>query len=130
MQRAVLAALAAWGADRVVDVNVLGHVHVLRGSGAVSRAAGHQVVGGFPARCFAQTREPRVDMGPVLADKAERLGVIQIAAIIVIAHRLSTVRDADTIYVFENGRITESGSFNELAEAGGLFSHMAKLQSF
>ena len=50
--------------------------------------------------------------------------------IIIIAHRLSTVRDADTIYVFENGKITESGSFNELVEAGGLFSHMAKLQSF
>ena len=50
--------------------------------------------------------------------------------IIIIAHRLSTIRDADTIYVFENGKITESGSFNKLVEAGGLFSHMAKLQSF
>lgn len=57
------------------------------------------------------------------------LRVIQIAAIIVIAHRLSTVRDADTINVFENGKITESGSFNELIEAGGLFSHLTKLQS-
>jgi len=50
--------------------------------------------------------------------------------IIVIAHRLSTVRDADIIYVFENGKIAESGTFDELAQAGGLFSDMAKLQSF
>ncbi|MDG0866463.1 ABC transporter ATP-binding protein [Candidatus Lucifugimonas marina] len=50
--------------------------------------------------------------------------------IIVIAHRLSTVRDADVIFVFENGKIAESGSFDELVAAGGLFSDMAKLQSF
>ena len=50
--------------------------------------------------------------------------------IVVIAHRLSTVRDADVIYVFENGSIVESGSFNELIESDGLFSNMAKLQSF
>ena len=50
--------------------------------------------------------------------------------IIVIAHRLSTVRDADIIFVFEDGKIVESGSFDELTAAGGLFSDMAKLQSF
>lgn len=50
--------------------------------------------------------------------------------IIVIAHRLSTVRDADVIYVFEDGKIAESGSFDELVASGGLFSDMAKLQSF
>ena len=50
--------------------------------------------------------------------------------IIVIAHRLSTVRDADIIYVFENGKIVEAGSFDDLVQAGGLFSNMAKLQSF
>ncbi|MCH7971512.1 MAG: ABC transporter ATP-binding protein, partial [Chloroflexi bacterium] len=50
--------------------------------------------------------------------------------IIVIAHRLATVRDADIIFVFEGGRIVESGSFDDLAGADGLFSMMAKLQSF
>jgi ABC-type multidrug transport system fused ATPase/permease subunit len=50
--------------------------------------------------------------------------------IIVIAHRLSTVRDADIIYVFQDGKIVESGAFDELAAAGGLFSDMVKLQSF
>jgi subfamily B ATP-binding cassette protein MsbA len=50
--------------------------------------------------------------------------------IIVIAHRLSTVRDADIIYVFDGGRVVESGSFDDLVGSGGLFSKMAKLQSF
>ena len=50
--------------------------------------------------------------------------------IVVIAHRLATVRDADIIFVFDGGRVVESGSFDDLAEAGGLFSMMAKLQTF
>ena len=50
--------------------------------------------------------------------------------IVVIAHRLATVRNADIIYVFDGGRIVESGSFDDLVNTGGLFARMAKLQSF
>jgi ATP-binding cassette, subfamily B, beta-glucan exporter len=42
----------------------------------------------------------------------------------IIAHRLSTVANADTIYVLDKGRIVEHGTFAELERAGGLFSHM------
>ncbi len=42
----------------------------------------------------------------------------------IIAHRLSTVANADTIYVLDKGRIVEHGTFAELDRAGGLFSHM------
>ena len=42
----------------------------------------------------------------------------------VIAHRLSTVADADRILVLEAGRIVEQGRFAELAAAGGLFSRL------
>ena len=42
----------------------------------------------------------------------------------IVAHRLSTVRDADRILVMDRGRIIEVGSFNELAHAGGLFQRL------
>jgi ATP-binding cassette subfamily B protein/subfamily B ATP-binding cassette protein MsbA len=41
---------------------------------------------------------------------------------LIIAHRLSTVRQADNILVLQDGRIVESGSFPELMEQDGVFS--------
>ena len=46
--------------------------------------------------------------------------------LIVIAHRLSTVTDADRIYVVKDGRIEESGTHNELLERHGLYENMWK----
>ncbi|MFD2599945.1 ABC transporter ATP-binding protein [Sphingobacterium corticis] len=49
---------------------------------------------------------------------------------IIIAHRLSTVRDADTILVVENGYVTDSGNHQELMAKGtGLYHHLYSLQS-
>jgi ATP-binding cassette subfamily B protein len=47
---------------------------------------------------------------------------------LVIAHRLSTVMDADQILVMEHGRIVERGSHRELLERGGLYTQMWLLQ--
>ncbi len=44
--------------------------------------------------------------------------------LIMIAHRLSTVTDADCIYVLDNGEVAESGSHAELMKKGGLYSRM------
>jgi ATP-binding cassette subfamily B protein len=43
---------------------------------------------------------------------------------LVIAHRLSTVRDADVILVVEDGRVVEHGRHDELLAAGGLYSNL------
>lgn len=48
--------------------------------------------------------------------------------VIVIAHRLSTVVNADYIYVLKKGRISEEGAYAELIRANGEFQRMAKLQ--
>jgi ATP-binding cassette, subfamily B, bacterial len=49
--------------------------------------------------------------------------------VVVIAHRLSTVRDADRIWVLENGAISESGSHDELADANGLYAALWRVQT-
>jgi ABC-type multidrug transport system fused ATPase/permease subunit len=48
---------------------------------------------------------------------------------IVIAHRLSTVRRADTIILVENGRVAEMGSHNELINKRGIYWRMIDSQS-
>lgn len=49
--------------------------------------------------------------------------------VVIIAHRLSTVREADRIFVLEDGCLVESGTFEELREIpGGLFRKMVEKQ--
>ncbi len=47
---------------------------------------------------------------------------------LVIAHRLSTVRDADQILVIDGGRVMESGKHEELLASGGLYSELYRTQ--
>ena len=47
----------------------------------------------------------------------------------VIAHRLSTVRDADTILVLEDGQIVERGTHDELLAADGLYANLWRVQA-
>lgn len=44
--------------------------------------------------------------------------------VIMIAHRLSTVTNADCIYVLNDGKIAESGTHEALVDAGGVYTHM------
>jgi len=50
-------------------------------------------------------------------------------ATVLIAHRLSTVKGADRIYVIDQGRVVETGGHAELVAAGGLYARLAKAQN-
>jgi ATP-binding cassette subfamily B protein len=47
----------------------------------------------------------------------------------VIAHRLSTVKDADTIVVLDEGEVVERGSHEELLAADGLYANLWGVQA-
>ena len=47
---------------------------------------------------------------------------------IVVAHRLSTIRNADRIYVLDRGVLVESGSYDELIARDGPFAALARRQ--
>ncbi|GME41255.1 Multidrug resistance protein [Neofusicoccum parvum] len=48
--------------------------------------------------------------------------------IVMIAHRLATVKNADKIIVMAKGKVEEEGSYNELLEKDGLFASLVKIQ--
>jgi ATP-binding cassette subfamily C protein len=60
----------------------------------------------------------------IVSESLRRLRVTRV----VIAHRLSTVRHADRIYVLEHGKVVEQGRFQELMDQGGLFARMMSRQ--
>ena len=49
--------------------------------------------------------------------------------VFIIAHRLSTVRPTNRIYVVEKGEIVEEGSHEELLRANGFYARLCRLQN-
>ena len=60
----------------------------------------------------------------IVKETLENLSVTRI----VIAHRLSTVQNADRIYVMQSGRIAETGTYDALMEQDGLFADLSRRQ--
>ncbi|MBM3766571.1 MAG: ABC transporter ATP-binding protein, partial [Acidobacteria bacterium] len=63
----------------------------------------------------------------VLVQKA-LANLMQNRTVVVVAHRLSTIRRADKIVVLDKGRIVETGRHEELVSAGGVYQRLHELQ--
>ena len=81
---------------------------------------------------------PRVSISPgacSLSQASAALAAVRLAlhelmvgrTTIVIAHRLSLVRDLDRILVLSEGKVVEDGTHAELLEAEGLYGHLHRL---
>lgn len=64
---------------------------------------------------FYQSRQKNIVIDSNVNDVLER---------ILIAHRLSTVKNANTIYVLNNGTIMEHGNHDQLLEQKGIYYHL------
>lgn len=75
--------------------------------------------------------EPSANLDPVAEYNLNRamMEAAENKTVIFISHRLSTTRNADRIYVMENGTIIESGTHNELMNKKGKYAYMFNLQA-
>ena len=61
--------------------------------------------------------------------QANMRDIVQGRTVLIIAHRLSTVRDADRILTIENGVVVEDGSHDDLVARGGRYAMLHRIQS-
>ncbi len=84
------------------------------------------------ARAILQNRPVLVlDEATAFADPENEAALIEALSVlmrgktvIMVAHRLSTIRDADQILVFDQGRLTEQGRHDDLAASGGVYARL------
>ena len=128
----------AWEAARIADIAEdikampMGmHTVITEGSGGVSGGQKQRLM---IARAVAP--KPRVlifDESTSALDNITQKHVADALAglkctRIVIAHRLSTIKDCDMIYVLEDGKVTEEGTFDELYAKKGYFYELVERQ--
>ena len=59
---------------------------------------------------------------------AELFNVLRDKTVLIVAHRLSAVRQADHIYVFDGGRIAEQGKHTDLLDSDSLYKRLFEKQ--
>jgi subfamily B ATP-binding cassette protein MsbA len=133
-QEQVEAAAAAANADLFIAALPLGYQTMLGERG--TRLSGGQRQRIAIAR--ALLRDPPIlildEATSALDTESERLvqqaidRLMQERTVLVIAHRLATVRDADEIVVLDAGRVVQRGTHDQLFRAGGLYRRLYDLQ--
>jgi ATP-binding cassette subfamily B protein len=88
---------------------------------AIARAIAHD-----PAILVLDDALSSVDMHTAADILAGLRGVVRSRTSLIIAHRIATVKDADYVYVMDEGQIVAQGTHDELLAQGGMYAHMVE----
>ena len=122
----------AAGIEKEIKAMPMGMMTMVGSSGAVlSGGEGQRVT--IARSLLGSPRVMLLDEATNWLDNESQAEVMQNLALltstrIVIAHRLSTLQQADRIYVMQAGKVVQNGSFSELMEEEGVFKELVKRQ--
>lgn len=108
---------------------ILGENGIRLSGGQRQRLALARALVGKPEILLLDEATSALDSETEFALKNALTDIAKEMSILIVSHRLSTVQNADRIYVMDNGRIVEEGSFDDLMVAGGRFAQLNRLQS-
>ena len=131
----------AWEAARLaaIDDEIRGwqmgmHTVVTEGEGSYSTLSGGQKQRILLARSFCSKRKIFIldEATSALDNETQRKVVASLSKLpctkLVVAHRLSTIRDCDRILVLDEGVIAEEGTYDELIKKNGIFTKLVERQ--
>jgi ATP-binding cassette subfamily B protein len=108
---------------------IVGERGVMLSGGQRQRAALARALALDPAVLILDDTLSSVDAETESAIQRSLREVVAGRTVVVIAHRLSTVRAADQIVVLDAGRVVERGTHDELVAQGGLYARLARQQA-
>jgi ATP-binding cassette subfamily C protein len=132
MEQAWEAAEEAGIADDIREMPMQMHTVISEGGSNLSGGQRQRIL-----ICRALIRRPKIlfldEATSALDNKAQKIVNDSLnrrrVTRIVIAHRLSSIRAADCIYVLDRGRVVEQGNYTELVAAEGTFAGLVKRQT-
>ena len=110
------------------------HTVVTEGEGSYSTLSGGQKQRILLARSFCSKRKIFIldEATSALDNETQRKVVASLSKLsctkLVVAHRLSTIRDCDRILVLDEGVIAEEGTYDELIKKNGIFTKLVERQ--